>query len=93
MRTFEVTIDMVVRVTLDETKFDAAFMEEFNSTIFPAEDLLAHAGHLGSLFATGRASNGEFVEGYGPLPEMGISADASADVTYVEEVNDLREPD
>lgn len=84
MKTFEVTVDVLVRVTLDETKFDAAFMEEFSSTIFPADDLPAHAEHLGWLFATGRASNGEFVEGYGPLPEMGISAEVRADVTDVE---------
>ena len=55
MKTFEVTVDVVVRLTLDETKFDAAFMEEFSSTIFPADDLPAHAEHLGWLFATGRA--------------------------------------
>jgi len=86
MKSFSVTVESVVTVTLDETKFTKEFMEEFNSTIFAADDLRDHAEHLGWLFATGRIENGEFVEGYGSLLDMGIEAKVNADVTDVEPV-------
>jgi hypothetical protein len=73
--TFIVRVDHLVEVTLDPSKFDAAFMSEFNKTFFRLDSPAEHAEHLASLYAQGMDMRpASFVEGYGPLHEMGITA-------------------
>jgi hypothetical protein len=77
-RMFRVEVTQTVEVELDPTKFDEAFMEEFRESFFPFSDLGDHAEHLAQLEARGVVDLGrystEFVEGYGPIKDMGISA-------------------
>ena len=74
MLTKEVTVTTTVRVTIDETKFDADFMAEFARSIGDFDTLDKHIAYLGWLYATGRADDltGSFIEGYGPTAKMGI---------------------
>lgn len=78
LRTFDVEVIQHVRVTLDASKFDEAFMEEFRETFYPFDSLEDHASHIAQLQARGLIHLGfnkrEFVEGYGPADEMGITA-------------------
>ena len=80
LRTFDVEVIQTVRVTLDASKFTPAFMAEFQRTITPLFDLEEHAEYLADLAARGVAELNshvpdEFVEGYGPIGDMGISAE------------------
>lgn len=80
LRTFDVEVRQVVRVTLDPVKFTSAFMAEFRESFFPLYELDEHAEHLAQLAARGVYEMSpylpkEFVEGYGPIGEMGISAE------------------
>lgn len=70
---FEVT--SVVIVTLDDAKFTDEFMSEFRRNFFDFDTIAEHGEHLATLLATGviAGSPDEFVEGYGPLKDMGIS--------------------
>jgi hypothetical protein len=65
--TKEVEVSITVRVTIDETKFDADFMAKLVT-------LDEHIEHLGWAYARGRADDfiGSFIEGYGPAESMGI---------------------
>lgn len=75
MMTFEVEVRQTVKVTLDETKFTPEFMQEFRDSFYQFDDLEEHAAHIGQLAAR-RIINGEvyeFIEGYGPAEDMGIS--------------------
>jgi hypothetical protein len=86
MRTFVVDVTQRVTIRLDAAKFDEEFAKEFNSYItdfgLPSDvldDMLDnHAEHLAQMQARGVVEldsySGEFVEGYGPSKEMGISA-------------------
>lgn len=80
MRTFTVEVTQTVEVTLDETKFTPEFMAEFNSTITDfGDDLEEHAKHLAWVHATrvedlAYVMTAPFVEGYGPVDELGIQA-------------------
>lgn len=79
LRTFDVEVVQRVRVTLDASKFTDEFMAEFERNFFPLEDVSSHAAHLAQLAARGVAElsqymPSEFVEGYGPIGDMGISA-------------------
>lgn len=47
--------------------------EEFRQSFYPFFTLEDHLGHLAQLFTRGIVDNGEFIEGYGPAKEMGIS--------------------
>lgn len=77
-RTFQVEVTQLVEVTLDESKFDEAFMEEFRHSFYQFDTIEEHAEHLAQLHARGVVEldsySGEFVEGYGPQGEMGIKA-------------------
>jgi hypothetical protein len=80
LRTFEVEVRQTVLVKLDPAKFTPAFLSEFRESFFPLYELDEHAEHLAQLAARGVAELSpylpkEFVEGYGPIGEMGISAD------------------
>lgn len=82
LNTFDVEVTQLVRVTLDPAKFTPEFMDEFRQSFFQFYDLPEHAEHLGQLVARGVAELSpyaptEFVEGYGPIGEMGISAEVT----------------
>lgn len=74
MITKTVVVTQRVRVTVDETKFDADFMSEFRSTHYDFRTLDDHVAHLGQLFARGIVPERTdcFIEGYGNAREMGI---------------------
>ena len=77
MKTFDVEVTMLVRVSLDETKFDSDFCDQFNNFIsdFGQPDdpymLIEHAENLAQLEARGMPTDG-FIEGYGEAKNMGI---------------------
>ncbi len=75
MKKFYVQVMQIIAVELDETKFDEAFMEEYRESFYPYDTLEDHAEHLGQLYARGVVDGYgvEFIEGYGPAQEMGIS--------------------
>jgi hypothetical protein len=68
----EVRVTQVVKVTIDESKFTPAFMQEFREYLYPFFTIERHLEHLGQLYARGIASDFSFIEGYGPAMDMGI---------------------
>lgn len=88
MRSFDVTVTQIVRVTMDETKFTPEFFAEYVRHFSPKDDLISHADHIGWLQATGRedmeGSDNPFVEGYGPVDDFGIKAKVIDTETEVE---------
>ena len=68
-----VRVTQWVEVTMDEAKFDAEFMDEFTTSFFPYDTIEEHACHLAQLHARGVADDRDFIEGYGPAEDMGIS--------------------
>lgn len=78
MRTFEVEVTQVIRVTLDDTKFDESFMEEFRQSFYDFDTIEQHAEHIAQLCARGLADPNwpnSFIEGYGEAKDMGISSE------------------
>lgn len=80
LKTFEVDVTQRVRVKLDPTKFTPEFMAEFRQSFFRLYEIDEHAEHLAQLAARGVVELSpylpkEFVEGYGPIGEMGVSAE------------------
>ena len=80
LQTFHVEVTQSVRITLDPSKFTPEFMAEFRASFYKFDTLSEHAAHLAQLAARGIAELNrdlpkEFVEGYGPIGEMGISAE------------------
>lgn len=73
MKTIRVEVTQIIDVTVDETKFDETFMDEFRQSFFPYDTLDEHAEHLAQLYARGVIENGDFIEGYGPANDMGIT--------------------
>ncbi len=87
-RTFHMAVTQTVAVTLDESKFNDAFMAEFRESFYPFDTLEEHAEHIAQLQARGvidvEMAPGEFIEGYGPSEEMGIRANIIAtDIEWV----------
>lgn len=75
MVTKTVIVAMEVKVTVDETKFTPEFMEQFNSHMFDmGDDLDEHILNLAEKYVRGDAQGWEddFLEGYGPLKDMGV---------------------
>ena len=71
--TKEVKVTQWIRVTVDETKFDGAFMREFRESFYPMHTLDEHIEHLAQLYARGIIDEfSNFIEGYGPPKDMGI---------------------
>ena len=69
----KVAVRQVVEVSVDEAKFDEAFMSAFRATMYPFQTIDDHIEHLGQLFARGIAVNEHsFIEGYGIADAMGI---------------------
>ena len=67
-----VAVTQIIKVTIDESKFDEAFMKEFRESFYDFTTLNHHIEHLGQLHARGMAFNTGFIEGYGPAEDMGI---------------------
>ncbi|WP_323034550.1 hypothetical protein [Pararhodobacter sp.] len=71
-----VEVRQIISVTVDEDKFSEQFMEEFRASFYPFFDLDDHIQHLAQLTARDIITEwpkDQFVEGYGPLTDMGIS--------------------
>ena len=86
MKKFEVQVTQIIEVKVDEAKFTDEFMGEFASTITPFATVEEHAEHLGWLHATGRYDlevGNDFIEGYGPRKDTGISASVISTETEV----------
>lgn len=87
MRTFDVEVTQTVRVSLDENKFDEAFMQEFREGFFDYDTLEQHAQHIGRLFALGLIELGwsrtDFIEGYGHASDMGIAAETISEDSFL----------
>ena len=49
----KVHVTSVVNVTIDESKFDAAFMQEFRESFYNLTTLDDHIEHLGQMYARG----------------------------------------
>jgi hypothetical protein len=85
-RTFIVAVTIDVKVTVDEAKFDDAFMQEFRDGFYNFHDLDAHVEHLAQLEARGLLRD-DFIEGYGPPKDMGIETSIEGwDKEIIEEV-------
>lgn len=83
MITKTVAVTSYVKVTLDETKFTPEWMAEFRRGFYDFDTLGDHIEHLAQLTAREIVDENydydklgitphPFVEGYGPLNEMGI---------------------
>lgn len=73
MRTFELTVNHSVDVTLDETAFTEEFMEDFRKNFYPFYSITDHAEHLAQLYTRGIVDEfTDFIEGYGNPKEFGI---------------------
>ncbi|HEX7927317.1 MAG TPA: hypothetical protein VF678_06985, partial [bacterium] len=71
-----VLVSQVVEVTVDESKFDAAFMQTFRDTITDFDTIEQHVLHLAQLAARGvihEFDDHHMIEGYGPRRSMGIA--------------------
>jgi hypothetical protein len=66
-----VEVRHVVEVEIDESKFTPDFMREFRENFYDFASLNEHFEHLAQLYA--RGLDRDFIEGYGPVEEMGIS--------------------
>lgn len=82
-----VAVTQYIKVTIDETKFDREFFEQFNASIFYAgDDLDEHFKHLAQLNARGIYDDTDFIGGYGPAEEMGIKFGSLDDIEiYIDE--------
>jgi hypothetical protein len=87
MLTQTVVVTQDVSVTVDETKFTEDFMQEFRESFFNFDSIDDHLEHLAQLYARGLVSDWdpeEFIEGYGPMKDMGIKfeiIDQSSEIT------------
>jgi hypothetical protein len=70
-----VVVTTEVDVSIDESKFTEEWMAEFRQHFYSFTTVQDHIEHLAQLYARGVIDGfeNEFVEGYGPLKEMGIS--------------------
>ena len=91
MRTFRISVTQTIDVTLEDTKFNDAFMREFRASFFPFDTIEEHAEHLAQLQARGihdlSPFVSEFVEGYGSSHGMGIKGTVrSTDIEFEAEI-------
>lgn len=75
MITREVEVKMIVRVTVDETKFTREFLAEFAQAITNYDTVEEHICYLACLHARGVVDSYDRLEGYGPLKEFGVDFD------------------
>lgn len=71
---YTVAVTQEVEVVLEANNFTEAFIEEHQRFIGGCDTIEDHAENLARLVATGVVDNfpSTFVEGYGPLKDMGI---------------------
>ncbi|CDN93506.1 hypothetical protein [Agrobacterium tumefaciens] len=79
MKTFVVDVTQRITVRIDETKFTAELMEDFNKSItdFGTDEYAfeRHAEHIARLAASGTDFEPHyFVEGYGYARDAGVEA-------------------
>ncbi len=72
IKTFEIEVAQKVIIKLDTDKFTPEFMEEFSDNFYAMYSIEDHVEHLAQLEARG-ILNDDFIEGYGPPQDMGIS--------------------
>lgn len=85
MKKFNIQVTQMVEVILDETKFTEKMMEDFRSSFFEFYEVEEHAEHLAQLFARGIYEQGDFIEGYGPSDDFGITFSISDVYTEIED--------
>jgi hypothetical protein len=85
----DIVVQQTVRVHFDESKFTDHFMADFRSYMYDFHHVDDHLMHLAQLYVRGIHDNYSFVEGYGPLREMGIKLE---NIGHSEEVIDWKEP-
>jgi len=75
MPTFRVEVTQKVEVTIDEKEYTEEDLKAFREDFYDFLDYKDHAEHLAQMTARGLIGGrpDEFVEGYGPLNEAGIS--------------------
>lgn len=91
VRTMMVEVRRYIDVTVDESKFTNKFLAEFRKDFFPFYSLDDHVKHLAQLYAIGAIGEyppDQFVEGYGPLDQMGISCCELAEIPEPEILED-----
>jgi len=75
MITKKVRVTQYIEVTVDESKMGDEFLDDFSKTFFPFADIDDHILHIAQLRARGIFDlKNAFVEGYGRIDKMGISA-------------------
>lgn len=90
MKVFKVDVYQQVRVFIDETKFTPEIMEGFNRCVsdFGTDDYAfrQHAEHLARLHVVQlyEVAGSNFIEGYGPADEAGISCLLDEDMTSID---------
>lgn len=69
-----VLVTHVIKVTVDESKFDETFMKEFRDNYYNFQTVDEHLEHLAQLYARGMVGDSSdcFIEGYGLAKDMGI---------------------
>ena len=93
MKTFEVTVTSIVKVTLDERAFTPEFFAEYERHFNPYGTIERHAEHIGQLAAREMFSfrrPDEFVEGYGEIGHFGIKAEVTDVETDAIELDQAR---
>jgi len=73
MKTFEVEVTRIVKVTVDETKFTPEFLKKFASYMYDFDCIEDHAEHIAELAAREMLDT-DFIEGYGDPNDFGIDA-------------------
>lgn len=68
-----VQVTLFIDVTIDETKFNDEFLIDFRKHYYNFHGIDEHIEHLAQMRARGLYDNGDFIEGYGPTGDMGIS--------------------
>lgn len=71
-----VTVTQQIGVTIDETKINKFFIEEFKRDFYNFNTVDDHIEHLVQLYARGLIDNHSFIEGYGEAKDMGIRFEA-----------------
>ena len=89
-KTYYVTLEYVVDVEVDETKFTDQFMEEYSISITKRTTIDEHMQNLAIMYARGLIDYypfpDAFIEGYGKMSEMGIKLDLEFRDTEVREI-------
>lgn len=95
MKTYTFEVSRRVVVQLDQAKFTAQLMAEFDGSITDyssAEDpeyaMRNHAERIAMIYARGDEDfmPSDFVEGYGPVAEAGITVTSDGTYDYIEQV-------